>query len=199
MASSALIQLNRRLSGVALVGSPGPLVDEREVAVRVEAAYRRGAAEARAIADHQITELRREVLELTERTLANLTHAERFLAAQLQQALPELIVAIGRRLLAGTEVTADLLARLCAETLQELVPERENLELLLAPADAALVQAFAPGLQASHPGLRITADPALTSGDCLVRSRFGVTDARRATKLAALGSALAAGASARTP
>jgi flagellar assembly protein FliH len=199
MAAFAPIVFDRRLASIALAGSPGPLVGEREAAARVEAAYRQGAAEARAIADRQITELRREVLELTERTLANLFAAEQALAAQLQEALPDLLVALGRRLLAETEVTPEMVARICAATLQQVAPERENLEVILAPADAARMDAFAPGLGARYPGLKITADPELSSGDCLIRTRFGLTDARRATQLAALRSSLGAGTASRLP
>jgi flagellar assembly protein FliH len=37
-----------------------------------------------------------------------------------------------------------------------------------------------------HPGLKVTVDAALGSGDCQVRSRFGLTDARRQAKLESL-------------
>jgi flagellar assembly protein FliH len=37
-----------------------------------------------------------------------------------------------------------------------------------------------------YPGLRIRPEPAFGPGDCQVRSRFGVTDARLQTKLTAL-------------
>ncbi len=46
-------------------------------------------------------------------------------------------------------------------------------------------------LQREFPGLKITVDPTLHSGDCLVRSRFGVVDARGSTRLRALQDSLA--------
>ena len=64
--------------------------------------------------------------------------------------------------------------------------ERDGLELALCPRDAALLNSLNPAWLQSYPGLRIRTDAALAPGDCQVRSRFGLTDARQHVKLAAL-------------
>ena len=81
--------------------------------------------------------------------------------------------------------------RLCEEALTEIFPERDNLELSINPRDAALLEKLNPAWLARYPGLRIRAEASLQPGDCQVRSRFGLTDARLATKLTALEHSLA--------
>jgi flagellar assembly protein FliH len=89
-------------------------------------------------------------------------------------------------LLAGYEPPPEVVARLCEEALGELFPERENLELVVSPRDAALLAKLNPLWIERFPGLRVRAEPAFAPGDCQVRSRFGLTDARLQTKLATL-------------
>jgi flagellar assembly protein FliH len=79
-----------------------------------------------------------------------------------------------------------VISRLCEEALVELFPERENLELAVSPRDAALLEKLHPAWLTRYPGLRIRAEATLLPGDCQVRSRFGLTDARLQTKLTAL-------------
>src|SRR5690606_27415720 len=97
-----------------------------------------------------------------------------------------LIVDIAKRLLAGYEPSAECVEKLCREALDHLYPERENLELRVCPRDAELLTSLTPQWKSSYPGLQVVADPALAPGDCQVRSRFGVTDARLSTKLESL-------------
>ena len=52
--------------------------------------------------------------------------------------------------------------------------------------DAALLEKIQPDWLSRYPGLRICPDATLKVGDCVVRSRFGLTDARLETKLAAM-------------
>jgi flagellar assembly protein FliH len=118
--------------------------------------------------------------------LKKLSGLEPALLAQIREALPGLAVEIGRRLLAGYEPPPEIVARLCSEALEHLYPEREGLELSLSSRDAELLNDLNPDWLARYPGLRIRPDPVLRPGDCQVRSRFGLTDARQETKAAAL-------------
>jgi len=83
-----------------------------------------------------------------------------------------------------------MVAKLCHEALEQLFPEREGLELSLCPRDAALLEQVSPNWLARYPGLKVKADANLAPGDCQVRSRFGLTDARQETKLAVLAHGL---------
>jgi len=87
----------------------------------------------------------------------------------------------------------EIVQRHCCEVLEALYPERENLELIISPRDAALLEKLNSTWSSHYPGLRMTVDPALSPGDCQVRSRFGITDARLSSKLETLERELAAG------
>jgi flagellar assembly protein FliH len=186
MSFSKLVAFDRRLAGAVLPGQSGRLVGERELAAQTEASYRRGGDDERALANHQMVEFRMEVQELSDGVLKQLAGIEGILFGQLREALPGLALEIARRLLAGFDPDPEMLERLCREALDQLFPEREGLELTLRPQDAELLGRLDPAWKSRYPGLRVTSDPALSAGDCLVRSRFGLTDARMATKVAAL-------------
>jgi flagellar assembly protein FliH len=181
-----LVAFDRPLIGVSIPGAAQRLYTESEVAELRAKAYREGTEATRAFANQQLVEFRAEVQALQEGLFQKLAAAEADLLNQLRETLPSLAVDLARRLLAGYEPDADHVQRLCEETLAQLYPERDNLELFLSPRDAALIEELSPALKARHPGLRITVDATLGTGDCQVRSRFGLTDARRQAKLDAL-------------
>jgi flagellar assembly protein FliH len=185
VAYSKLVAFDRPLAGAILPGQ-GAVCTQADVARQTEAAYRRGVDAAREAADQQMVEFRHDMEQLSDGVLRQLSALEPALLAQLREALPLLAVEIGRRLLAGYEPPAEIVARLCADALEQLHPERDGLELSLCPRDAELLNAVSPEWLKRYPNLRLRTDAALKPGDCQVRSRFGLTDARQESKLAAL-------------
>ena len=192
MAFTHLVAFDRPLASATLRHHAGRLCSEVELADQTQAAYRRGVDAARSLADQQMVEFRADIGQFSDGILQKLTSLETVLVSQLRAELPSLAVEIARRLLAGYEPAPEVVEKLCAEALDELFPERENLELVVSPRDAALLEKIRPDWQARYPGLSIRSDAALVAGDCQVRSRFGLTDARLATKLSALRSSLVA-------
>ena len=186
MAYAKLIAFDRPLSGAAIPGTAGHFCTEAELSARDEAAYHRGIDAARALADQQMVEFRADMEQLGDGVFKKLSTIEPSLVAQLRDALPALALDIARRLLAGYEPPPEVVSRLCEEALAELFPERENLELSVGARDAALLEKIQPDWLARYPGLRIRTEATLKPGDCQVRSRFGLTDARLQTKLTAL-------------
>jgi flagellar assembly protein FliH len=186
MAYSKLIAFDRPLSGAALAGNAGRFYSEKELLARDETAYRRGVDATRALADQQMVELRADIAQLAEGVFKKLATVEPGIMAQLRDALPGLALEIAHRLLAGYEPPAEVVSKLCEEALAELFPERDNLELVVSARDAALLEKLNPDWLRRYPGLRIRAESSLNAGDCQVRSRFGLTDARLQTKLTAL-------------
>jgi len=191
MAFAKLVAFDRPLAGALLPGQKGQLLGEVEVAEKVELAYRRGVDAARAAGDQQMVEFRADMEGLSEGVLKQLSQLEPAMLVQLREALPGLALDIARRLLAGFEPPPEIIEKFCREALDQLFPEREGLELALCPRDAAKLNELNPDWLQRYPGLRIRTDNALGPGDCLVRSRFGLTDGRRQTKLAALEHSLA--------
>lgn len=169
-----------------LPGGRGRYYNEAELAELSEAAYRRGVDATRAAADQQMVEFRHDMEQLGDGVLRKLSEIEPTLLTQIREALPGLAVEIGRRLLAGYEPPSDVVARLCQEALEQLYPEREGLEISLSERDVELLNTLNPAWLKLYPQLRIRTDAALAPGDCVVRSRFGLTDARQETKMAAL-------------
>ncbi|MCM2274530.1 MAG: FliH/SctL family protein [Candidatus Didemnitutus sp.] len=189
MAYLKLIAFDRALAGAVLPGR-GSRFSEAEVAAKVQEGYRQGVDAARAVADHQMVELRHDMEQLSHGVLEKLSGLDAALTTQLRDALPGLAIEIARRLLAGYEPPAAVVEQLCRESLEQLFPEREGLEISLCARDAELLQSLNPDWLLRYPDLRIRTDAALAPGDCLVRSRFGLTDARQQTKLAALAQGL---------
>lgn len=190
MAFAKLVAFDRPLAGVSAPGVTNRLFTEAEVTKATQAAYQRGVDHARAAADQQMVELRADVEQVTEGVLQKLSGIDAVLLGQLRDALPGLALEIARRLLAGYEPPAEIVSRLCEEALAELFPERENLELAVSARDADFLAKMNPVWMTRYPGLRIRVEATLQPGDCQVRSRFGLTDARRETKLNALAHSL---------
>lgn len=189
MALAKLIAFDRPLIGAVLPGA-GRVFTEAEVAAKVEAAYHKGVDATREAVDQKLVEMRVDMQQLSEGVLTKLSQIEAATTAQLREALPALAVDLARRLLAGYEPSAEVVGKLCHDALQQLFPEREGLELSLCPRDVALLEQVNPGWLARYPGLKVKSDANLQPGDCLVRSRFGLTDARQQTKLAVLAHGL---------
>jgi flagellar assembly protein FliH len=186
MGFAKLVPFDRPLASAVLAGGKEPCYSEGELAEHTEQAYRRGVDAARAAGDQQMVEFRADMENLSKGVLKKLGTIEPALLAQLREALPSLALEIARRLLAGFEPPPEIIERFCREALDQLFPEREGLELALCPRDAEQLNLLNPDWLQLYPGLRVRCDAELAPGDCLVRSRFGLTDGRRQTKLAAL-------------
>lgn len=185
MAFAKLIAFDRPLVGVSAPGVANRLYTEAELAQATQAAYRRGGDDARSAADQQMVEFRADIEQMTDGVLKKLGGIESVIVAQLRDALPSLAIDIARRLLAGYEPPPEIVSRLCEEALAELFPERENLELVVGPRDAEMLHKMNPDWMVRYPGLRLRVEANFKPGDCQVISRFGLTDARQQTKLAA--------------
>lgn len=181
-----LVAFDRPLIGVSLPGHGSRVYTDAELAAIRQKAYQEGSDSAREFANQQLVEFRAEVQALQEGLFQKLAVTETELQSQLRESLPALAVELARQLLAGFEPTAEQVVKLCDETLAQLYPERENLELFLCPRDAALLDQLNDDWKTRHPGIRVTIDAALAPGDCQVRSRFGLTDARCQAKFDAL-------------
>ncbi len=146
-------------------------------------AYNRGFHEATEALTNQIAEQRAEVAQLQDAVFKNLAAQSETLAHEVSQILPDLILEITHRVLAGFKPDAETVRKTIAETLAEVAPGSTDVELRLHPQDLALVRGVDAELEQKYPGIKMTADPELTPGDCVAKSRFGMIDARVLTKL----------------
>lgn len=148
--------------------------------------YQQGGDAARDFSNQQIVDLRAEMQALQAGLFQRLASAHEQLGEQVRIALPALTVELGQRLLAGLVPPPELVEKLCREALDQLYPERDGLELVVGARDAAALERLVPAWRIHFTNLRVTIDDTLNPGDCLVRSRFGVTDARASSKLEGL-------------
>jgi flagellar assembly protein FliH len=191
MPLTKLVHFDRPLAGALIPGRSVRVYTDTEVEDLRRDAFRQGQDAARAFADRQMVDIRADVQQLQEGIFGKLADLEPVLIGQIRNALPELALDLARRLMAGFEPTPEIIDRICSEALDQLLPERENLELILSPRDARMLEELNPAWLQRYPGLKVRADATLATGDCQVRSRFGLTDARRVTKLETLSLGLA--------
>ena len=121
MPETVLIAFDRALAGAVLPGQGSRFLSESELAARSQDAFRRGVDSARALADQQMVEFRADVSALSEGVLKKIAGLEGTLMAQLAAALPGLGMEIARRLLAGYEPPAEVVARLCGDRTAQLL------------------------------------------------------------------------------
>jgi len=181
-----LVQFDRPLAGALIPGHSARVYTDVEVEALRKEAFRQGEDAAREFADRQLVEFRADVQQLQDGIFGKLADIEPALLGQIRAALPGLALDLAHRLMAGFEPTSEIIERICCEALDQLLPEREDLALILSPHDAGLLEQLNPSWLKRYPGLKVQTDPTLATGDCQVRSRFGLTDARRVTKLETL-------------
>jgi flagellar assembly protein FliH len=109
---------------------------------------------------------------------------------QMRGLLPQLVVEATSRVLGGVEMEERLVRAVVEDLLSEVAPGTEPLEVELAEEDLGKLERGQEQFQKRFPSIRFRANPDLRSGDCLVRTRFGVVDGRLKTKLRGLESLL---------
>jgi len=186
MPLTKLVTFDRPFSGAIIPGRSARVYTDTEVEAIRREAYRQGQDAARAFGDRQLVEIRSDVQHLQDGIFSKLADIEPTLLGEIRASLPGLAIDLARRLMAGFEPPPEVIERICCEALDQLCPERENLELILSPRDASLIERVSPEWIKRYPGLKVRSDASLAAGDCQVRSRFGLTDARRVTKLETL-------------
>jgi len=191
MPLTKLVNFDRPLTGAILPGRSVRVYTDTEVEAIRRESFRQGQDAARAFGDRQLVDIRSDVQHLQDGIFGKLADIEPTLLGQIRAALPDLALDLARRLMAGFEPSPEIIERICREALDQLCPERENLELILSPRDAHLLEQVSPEWLQRYPGLKVRTDVSLVAGDCQVRSRFGLTDARRVTKLETLSLGLA--------
>ncbi|MEI8292726.1 MAG: FliH/SctL family protein [bacterium] len=146
-------------------------------------AYNSGFQDATDALTRQIAEQRAEVAQLQDSVFKSIAAQSETLVNEVHQILPDLILEVTHRVLAGFKPDVDHVRNIISETLAEVAPGSTDVEIRLHPHDLALVRGMDTELDQKYPGLKFIGDPELAPGDCLAKSRFGMIDARLLTKL----------------
>lgn len=130
----------------------------------------------------EMENLRAEISTLKDRTLRSLCEKEEALVKEAEAILPMLSLEVARRVVGGLTFDQDTVMQRVVDVLKEAAPGEGAIEVLLSPADIELLGDAAHRLSEDYPNLKIKADAAFSDGDCMVKGRFGIADARLKTK-----------------
>ena len=152
---------------------------------REQAAYERGRREAGQTLQEELLRQREEFSRLQSGVLDALKQVVPSVVRDSEQALAALCLEVAQKLVAGLPISAEMVSAAVQEALGQVSEATEHL-VYLHPEDLDLLQQVdSPLLAAAAGGRRIQFHraPEVSRGGCLVKTRFGVVDGRRETKL----------------
>ena len=125
-----------------------------------------------------------EVARLGQEVLQAMQSAVSQLVRESEQSLVDLALVVAQRLVAGVPITREQVEGAMREALQQLDHAGEC-EVLLHPEDLLLLDSGSAEGAVSPGGLhvRLRGSEEVSRGGCLVRTRFGILDAQRETKM----------------
>ena len=185
------IHLPAPLRDVKLVRSRDRAVARQE---ELQEAVERGRIEGERALAAQLVQQRADVLELQTGVLAALRDAVPQVARDCERALVALALEVARKLVAGMPVSAEMVEAAVREACAE-VEDHSELSVQLHPEDLALLERIHSPLllpQGGQEKIRFEGTPHVSRGGCVVKTRFGLIDARRETKLEQLQKAVTA-------
>ena len=175
--------------------SPAPAPSAVELAAeREQTAYERGRHEGENALREQLISQRNEMANVLNGVLESLRKAVPDLIQQTESALIQLALESAQKIVAGIPINPKMVEAVVREALQQ-VEETADATIQLHPEDLALLQKYKSDVLKITPGskpLQFAASAEVPRGGCLVRTRFGIIDARRETKLDQLREAIAA-------
>ncbi len=180
-----------RLAAAAVEPAP-PAVDL--AAEREKAAYERGRQEGENALREQLISQRTEIANLLNGVIDSLRKTIPQLVHETESGLIQLALESAQKIVAGMPINPKMVEAVVREALKQ-VEETADVTVQLHSDDLALLQKHKSDVLRSAPGskpLQFAASAEVTRGGCLVRTRFGVIDARRETKLDQLREAIAA-------
>lgn len=181
-ANTPKIYLRKPIKGLRVAYYGPEPVRMEEVARREQAAYQRGQNDAQTVCQHQIMQTRGEMTQLQNDVLATIQNRYNEFTEQFNEQLPDLVLTIVEKIWEGLELDRNAVLRAIDAALVQAGNDTRELVLRLCPKDAALLH-DTETFQTRFPDLKIETDPELTPGDVMLRSRFGIVDARIETKL----------------
>jgi flagellar assembly protein FliH len=188
------ISFNAPLSDVRLA-TPAPAPEPVDLAAeREKAAYDSGRLEGENALREQLISQRNEIGTLLNGVIESLRKTVPELVQQTESALIQLALESAQKIVAGMPINPKMVEAIVREALQQ-VEDSADVTVQLHADDLALLLKHKSDVLKSAPGskpLQFSPSPEVTRGGCLVRTRFGIIDARRETKLDQLRDAIAA-------
>ncbi len=193
--TSLKIRLPAPLRAVRLAAPPTPAeLTEQALARREQAAYERGLQEGEQALSEQLMQQRGELVELQNGVLQSLRDTVPQVIRETEQTVTALALEVAQKLVAGLPIDAEVVVAAVREAMAQ-VEENTEFNIYLHPDDLELLRRANADLLEPRPGTQpIYFHPAteVTRGGCLVRTRFGVIDGQRETKMEMLKKSLVA-------
>lgn len=195
MKFSESIPFTSLLADVRLV-KPAPTQDATvdDDAEREKAAYERGRHEGEIALREQLIAQRNEMAALLNGVIGSLQKTVPQLVHESERALIQLALESAQKIVAGMPINSKLVESVVREALQQ-VEDTAEVVIQLHPEDLALLHKHKSDVlkpPANSKPLQFSSSADVTRGGCLLRTRFGIIDARRETKFDQLRGALAA-------
>lgn len=156
----------------------------------IDAAVERGREEERQRLESAMAAERSAMRKLQEDLFSRLSSAHQELADQVEAALPELIIEGVQRVLSTWKPSMEDVQEAVSHLLEEHGEHHERMRLWVSPTDHQILQEIHPSLESTYSQLVVLSDSSMSSGEYVLESRFGRTDARFATKVKNLRKAL---------
>ena len=183
------------LSDVRLVKpAPAQSTAVDDAAELEKAAYERGRRDGEIALREQLIAQRNEMAALLNGVISSLQKTVPQLVHETESALIQLALESAQKIVAGMPVNPKLVESVVREALRE-VEDTAEVVIQLHPEDLALLQKHKSDVLKPPPNskpLQFSSSADVTRGGCLLRTRFGIIDARRETKFDQLREALAA-------
>lgn len=158
---------------------------EAHLREREEAAYQNGRRDGERALSEQLLQQRNEMVELQNGVVASLQRTLPQMIQESESTLIALALESAQKIIAGLPVDSQMVEAVVREALRQ-VEDTAEIVIQLHPDDLALLRKhespLLKGLPETGP-LRFTGASEVTRGGCIVRTRFGMIDARRETKL----------------
>ena len=161
-------------------GAANPNIEELE-----RAAYERGCRDGERALGDQLMKQRGEFRELQNGVLHSLGQAVHQVVHDSEDALVALAIEVARKLVAGLPISPEMVEAAVRDALSQ-VEDTTDFAIHLHPDDLALLEQMNSQLlskNAAEQRMKFHAAADISRGGCMVRTRFGVIDGRRETKL----------------
>jgi len=189
-------QLEKIQLGEALFGVKLAVAKIMGKAPEDAGSYERGRRDGEQAARQALAKERMDLDKLHQGIASSVGAAVPRALRDCESDMVRLAVQVAERLVAGVPVSAEMVEGSIRETVAQVEDDTE-VQVQLHPEDLALLRRTnSPLLETSAPGRKLTFQgmAEITRGGCVVKTRFGVMDGRRESKLEAMKQALHAAA-----
>ena len=187
------IQFSKPLRDVKIVAN-GPVIHELErlLKEREQAGFERGRQEGEKALSELLVQQRSELQELLNGVITAMNQAIPQLVHEAEPLLIKLASEIAFKIVGEQTIHKEMIESTIRQALNQ-VKETSELEIFLNKHDLDLLNKNnSPLISTNENGVRIrfVASPEVTSGGCIIQTKFGIIDARREIKVRMIKEAL---------